>query len=116
MSQKKSKILRREAKKILEKRMQNGQPQKPQYSFAQLENFIQLYTFLTGIKPQQIELTPQIYDMHVQESQRHSDTLGLNLGFRNNEPTFLGVRLIKKTPIEVAKVMPDAPPPAVNKN
>jgi hypothetical protein len=98
MSGKQNKLLRKEARKILEQRMQNGQAQ-PQYSFQHLEQFIALCQMLTGQKPTTITLVDSFYNWFIQETQRHAETLGLKPGFKDDQPVFNGVKIMKKTEI-----------------
>ena len=106
MSGKVQKQLRKQAREELEKIMQSTQQPKRQQDLglkviSALEDFIQLCTVLTGEKPNAITLTEAMYNSYIQESQRHAEVLGLNPGFKTEEPTFLGVKLVKKSPLIV---------------
>lgn len=114
MSGKVQKQIRKLAKQELEKRMQpNQQPQKPSgiQIISALEEFIQLSIVLTGEKPSSISLTEIMHNMYVQEAQRHAETLGLNPGFKTEEPTFLGVKLIKKSSLIMPSTVNISTPP-----
>ncbi len=114
MSQKTEKAIRKLAKQELEKRMvQNQQAPQPPAGLqviTSLENFIQLYTVLTGEKPKSITLTDIMYNSYVQESQRHAEVLGLKPGFKDEIPVFNGVKLEKKSPIIVPEGTPSSTP------
>lgn len=104
MSGKKQKLLRKLARQELEKikTMQSNSNPNPQIGLqiiSFLENFIQLCVTLTGEKPATITLTDAMYQAYIQESQRHGEILGLKPGFKEEEPTFNGVKLVKKSPI-----------------
>jgi len=103
MSQKTEKAIRKLAKQELEKRMNPNQPQEqngPGLQIIQfLENFIQLCIGLTGEKPTSLTLTDVMYNAYIQESQRHAEVLGLKTGFKDDEPSFNGVKLVRKSPI-----------------
>lgn len=76
-----------------------------------LENFIELSNALTGEKPTSITLTDVMYNAYVQESQRHAEVLGLKSGFKDDQPVFNGVKLLKKSPIVIDSGN-NTPPPA----
>lgn len=104
MSGKVQKQIRKLAKQELEKRMQ---PQRQQINIiAELQQFIASCELLTGEKPTSFSLTAPLYNLYVQTAQENAEVLGLNQGFRTEEPTFMGVKLIKKSPLIV--------PPSVN--
>lgn len=109
MSGKTTKAIRKLAKKQLEKRMNpNGQqiPQRQINIIAELEQFVVGYQLLTGEKPTSITLTDAMYNLYVQTVQKHAEAFGLNPGFKTTDPTFMGLILLKKSPIIV--------PPGVN--
>lgn len=120
MSGKKQKLLRKQAKKDLLKELDRMQPNQPQQLGLQiinfLEQFIQLCITLTGEKPQSLALTDAMYNAYIQESQRHAEVLGLKTGFKDEEPVFMGVKLVKKSPIikPTAENMPTTPPEKPN--
>lgn len=106
MSGKTDKAIRKLAKKELEKRMNpNGQPPQPQQRqiniLDELVKFITSCEILTGEKPASITLTDAIYNAYIQVAQNNAEDLGLNPGFKTGEPTFLGVKLVKKSPLIV---------------
>lgn len=74
-----------------------------QYSLKQLETYVQLHVFLMGGKPDKLELAPHYYNYYVQEVQNQAEAMGLQQGFKDDKPTFLGVELEKKAEIAVAK-------------
>lgn len=102
MSHKKAKRER----KLLRQKMKDAQT--AQFSFSHLENYIALHQLLTGKKPESITLTPTVYTWFIQESQRHAETLNLNLGFKDEKPMFAGVSILKdETPkVETATELP----------
>lgn len=105
MSQKKDKLARKIIKNYLKsKDMQNGQNQ-PQMSFQQLETFIQLSMFLTGKKPEKLELVEAYYNWFIQEVQRQAEAMGLKPGFKDDKPVFLGVPLEKKVTIVTPEIV-----------
>lgn len=107
MSQKTAKAIRKLAKKELQN-MQPNQPQqqpRPINIIAELEQFVVSCELLTGEKPASIVLTDTMYTLYVQTAQRHAESLGLNQGFKTEEPTFMGVKLVKKSPL----IMPEQP-------
>ncbi len=85
-------------KRARQKRKQamENKKQEFQFTFQHLENYISLHVILTGAKPETITLTPVVYNWFIQEAQRHADTLGLNPGFKNDEPVFNGIKILKK--------------------
>lgn len=103
MSGKREKAIRKLAKEELQKRMDQPQPQNQTalQILQYLEQFIQLCLVLTGEKPSSITLTEVMYNAYIQESQRHAEVLGLKTGFKTDEPVFNGVKLVRKSPIEV---------------
>lgn len=104
MSGKVQKQLRKLAKKELEEiknRMPQDQQQKQINVIATLENFIQLVMLLTGEKPTSLTLTDVMYNMYVQAVLENAEAFGLKPGFKEDEPTFIGIKLIKKSPIIV---------------
>jgi len=107
VSGKTEKAIRKLAKQELEKRMQsNGQPPQRQVNILdELVKFITTSEILTGAKPDSITLTDAVYNAYVQTAQNNAEDLGLNPGFKTGEPTFLGVKLIKKSPL----IVPAAP-------
>lgn len=106
MSGRQAKKLRREVKNYLKsKHMDNGQRQEVQYSFKQLESYVQLSLFLTGKKPEKIELVENYYNWYIQEIQTQAEAMGLNPGFKGDKPTFLGIPLEKKVTIAVPEIV-----------
>lgn len=79
------------------------QPEATPFSFSHLENYIALHQVLTGNKPKIIVLLPQVYDLFIQEAQRHAETLGLNPGFKDDKPTFLSVVITKQSTLDLKK-------------
>lgn len=102
MSGKREKAIRKLAKGELQNRMEQQQQNQSALAILQfLEQFIQLCITLTGDKPTAVTLTDVMYNAYIQESQRHAEVLGLNTGFKNEEVSFNGVKLVRKSPIEV---------------
>lgn len=113
MSGKTEKAIRKLAKKELEKRMQpNQQPQQTQQIniLAELEQFIGSCNLLTGEMPASVTLTDGMYNAYIQTVQNNAESLGLNPGFKTGEPTFLGVKLVKKSPLIVPPPSASTPP------
>lgn len=77
-----------------------------------LENFVQLHTTLTGVKPESITLTDVMYNAYQQEALRHSEVLGLKPEFKSEEMSFNGMKLLKKSPLIVPEGV-TTPPIAV---
>lgn len=74
-----------------------------QFSFKQLETFIQLSMFLTGKKPEKLELVDRFYNWYVQEVNNQAEAMGLKPGFKDDKVTFLGIPLTKKVTIATPK-------------
>jgi hypothetical protein len=99
MSHKNAKWARKQVKNYIN---QNMQPEQPQFSFKQLQTFIELHIHLTGKKPETIELNEVCYNWYVQESHNQAELMGLQpSGFKGDKPTFLGVTLEKKVNIVI---------------
>jgi len=92
------KKVRKEIKNLLKQRTMENE-QKVVYSFKHLETYIQLSVFLTGKKPEKIELVEGFYNWYTQEVFFQAETLGLNPGFKDEKITFMGVPLEKKVTI-----------------
>lgn len=108
MSGKQTKKVRKYIKNYLEtKEPMNPSNQEIQYSFKQLETFIQLSVFLTGKKPEKIELVEGYYQWYAQEVLNQAEAMGLKPGFKDEQMTFLGIPLEKKvTILTPEQVMP----------
>lgn len=97
MSGRKHKALRKLQKELEEKHMNPNQPRQINI-IAELEQYVLSYETLTGEKPKSIELVDAMYNMYVQAVQRNAEAFGLNPGFKSENPTFMGVTLLKKSP------------------
>jgi len=109
MSGKKSKLARKIIKNYLKGKDMDNQ-NKVQYTFAQLQNYIQLAIFLTGKKPDKIELVEAYYTWYMQESNAQAETLGFKNELKDGKVTFMGIPLEKKVTI----VTPEVVVPKVN--
>lgn len=104
MSGKVQKNLRKLAREELDKRMQpNQQPQQTRQIniLVELQQFITSCQLLTGEMPASITMTDAMYNAYIQTVQGNAEDLGLNPGFKTGEPIFLGVKLVKKSPLIV---------------
>lgn len=112
MSGRTAKAIRKLARKELEKTMNpNAQSQQRQISIvAEIEGLIAAFELLTGEKPTSLTLQETMYNMYIQTVQNNAEALGLNPGFRNDEPTFRGVKINKKSPL----IVPPSNTPPVN--
>lgn len=111
MSGKVEKQIRKLAKKELEKRMKPNQQLNPQQQkqisiLAELEQFIFSCELLTGEKPASIMLTEVMHNAYVQTVLNNAEAFGLNPGFKTGEPIFMGVKLVKKSPLIVPPTEP----------
>jgi len=100
MSDKQAKKVRKQINNLLYERMDR---QQPNMSLSQLETYVQLSVFLTGKKPEVIELVAPFYNYYIQEVQHQAECMGLDAGFKGDKPTFLGIPLEKKVEIAIAK-------------
>lgn len=101
MSNKQAKKVRKQINNLLKQRsMQNND--QVQFSFKQLETYVQLSQFLTGKKPETIELVDSFYNWYVQEVNNQAEAMGLKPGFKDDKVTFLGIPLTKKIRIETS--------------
>lgn len=105
MNAKKAKKIRRQVKSYLDRKNMDSTPQDQgiQYSLKQLETYVQLHAFLMGTKPEKLVLVPSFYNYYVQEVQNQAEAMGLQQGFKDDNPTFLGIPVEKKIDIAVAK-------------
>jgi len=103
MSGKQAKKVRKQINNLINERMDNKQVQ---FTFGQLQNFIQLSVFLTGKKPEKIELVEAYYNWYIQEANNQVEVLGFKNELKDGKVTFMGIPLTKKVTIETAKVMP----------
>lgn len=106
MSEKVQKAIRKEAKKRLDEQLKTMQPQQqPQQTqiniLQELDQFLFSCELLTGEKPSTITLTDVAYNAYVQMVQNNAESLGLKPGFKNDEPTFRGIKIVKRSPIVV---------------
>ncbi len=69
-------------------------PEQAKYDIKYLENYIVLTALLTGEKLKELTVTPDFYTFYVQDAQRNAEALGLNPGFKDGQPSFMGVKLI----------------------
>lgn len=99
MSGKTEKAIRKLAKKQLsEQRMNPNQP--PQINIiAELEQFVVSCQLLTGERPATLTLTDAMYNLYVQVVQKNAEAFGLNPGFKTEDPMFMNVKLMKKSPL-----------------
>jgi hypothetical protein len=72
---------------------------KPAYSLQQVEQYVALHVHLMGEKPSEIYLDKKAYNWYVQEVNSHAENLGLNIGFKNEDPEFYGIKIKQKTTI-----------------
>jgi hypothetical protein len=102
MSGKQAKKVRKQINNLIKQRsMQNND--QVQFSFKQLETYVQLSQFLTGRKPDTIELVDAFYNWYVQEVNNQAEAMGLKPGFKDDKVTFLGIPLTKKVTIATPK-------------
>lgn len=99
MNGKRAKQLRRMVKNSTYQSMENKEA--PKYSFDQLQNYIALSMILTGEKPESIKLSDDYYKWYVQEANHTIDSLGGKIGFASEDPKFMGITLLKKSPVVV---------------
>ena len=102
MSNKQAKKVRKQINNLIKQRSMQNEDQI-QFSFKQLETFIQLSMFLTGKKPEKLELVDRFYNWYVQEVNNQAEAMGLKPGFKDDKVTFLGIPLTKKVTIATPK-------------
>jgi hypothetical protein len=104
----------KKARKIIKNYLKDMDTQnKVQFSFQQLKTFVDLSSFLTGKKPEKIELVEEYYNWYMQEIMAQAEALGLDTKLKSDKPTFMGIPLEKKVKIVVPEVVV---PPAVAKD
>ena len=107
MSHQKAKQARKFIKNYLKRKDMNNE-NKVVFNFGQLQNYIQLAIFLTGKKPEKIELVEAYYNWFIQEANSQVEVLGFKNELKDGKVTFMGIPLEKKVTIETAKVVPKA--------
>jgi len=101
MSGSSAKKVRKQIKSLLKDKMDNQNQDAPAYSFKHLETYIQLSVFLTGKKPEKIELVEGFYTWLQQEILFQAESMGLNPAFKDDKMSFMGVPIEKKVTIVV---------------
>lgn len=102
MNGKKAKLMRRMVKNSTHQSMNNQEPAKgPKYSLSHLESFVAFHMAYCGKKPESITVLDDVYNWYIQEINNHAESLGLKPGLAGEDPTFLGIKLLKKSPVVV---------------
>lgn len=104
MSQKQEKRARKIIKNYLKEKYMNDQ-NKVQFTFGQLQNYIQLAIFLTGKKPEKIELVEAYYNWFIQEANDQVEVLGFKNELKDGKVTFMGIPLEKKVTIVTPEIV-----------
>ena len=105
MSHKQEKKARKIIKNYLKQKELMDNQNKVQFTFGQLQNFIQLSVFLTGKKPEKIELVEAYYNWFVQEANNQVEVLGFKNELKDGKVTFMGIPLEKKVKIVTPEVV-----------
>jgi hypothetical protein len=105
MSHQKAKLARKFIKNYLKKKELMDTPNKVQFTFGQLQNYIQLAIFLTGKKPDKIELVEAYYNWFLQEANNQVEVLGFKNELKDGKVTFMGIPLEKKVTIVTPEVV-----------
>ena len=87
----------------------NPQPQRQINIIAELEQYVSSYQLLTGEKPTLIVLVDPLYNLYIQTVQKNAEAFGLNPGFKNDEITFMGTKIEKKSPLIIPPSAPVEP-------
>jgi hypothetical protein len=104
MSHAKAKQARKIIKNYLKQKDMNDQ-NKVSFSFSQLQNYVQLAVFLTGKKPEKIELVEAYYNWFIQEANAQVEVLGFKNELKDGKVTFMGIPLEKKVTIVTPEIV-----------